>query len=131
MAWSTGRSPAQRGAQVDQTRAIKRIGASIKGKILAELERIAGEDPARYQAFWKEFGVFIKEGIATEPGDAERLSKLLRFHSSASDGQTPTVTLDEYVARMQAGQEHIYYILADDLTSVAHNAPGHVPRAEP
>ena len=106
---------------IQTTRAIKRIGASIKGKILAELERIAGEDPARYQAFWKEFGVFLKEGIATEPGDAERLSKLLRFHSSASDGQTPTVTLDEYVARMQAGQEHIYYILADDLTSVAHS----------
>ena len=106
---------------IQTTRAIKRIGASIKGKILAELERIAGEDPARYQAFWKEFGVFIKEGIATEPSDAERLSKLLRFHSSASDGQTPTVTLDEYVARMQAGQEHIYYILADDLTSVAHS----------
>ena len=106
---------------IQTTRAIKRIGASIKGKVLAELERIAQEDPDRYQAFWKEFGVFIKEGIATEPGDAERLAKLLRFHSSASDGQTPTVTLDEYVARMQAGQEHIYYILADDLQSAAHS----------
>ncbi len=106
---------------IQTTRAIKRIGASIKGKVLAELERVAREDPDRYRAFWKEFGVFLKEGIATEPGDAERLSKLLRFHSSASDGEMPTVTLDEYVARMQDGQEHIYYILADDLTSVAHS----------
>lgn len=106
---------------IQTTRAIKRIGASIKGKVLAELERVAREDPDRYRAFWKEFGVFLKEGIATEPGDAERLSKLLRFHSSASDGETPTVTLDEYVARMQDGQAHIYYILADDLTSVAHS----------
>ena len=115
---------------IQTTRAIKRIGASIKGKVLAELERIAGEDPDRYQAFWKEFGVFIKEGIATEPGDSERLSKLLRFHSSVSDGQTPTVTLDEYVARMQRTRSTS--ITSWPMTSIggAKPAPGHVPRAE-
>ncbi len=65
--------------------------------------------------------MFLKEGIATEAGDAERLAKLLRFHSTVSDGQTPTVSLDDYVARMKDDQQHIYYILADDLTSVVHS----------
>jgi molecular chaperone HtpG len=106
---------------IQATHAIKRIGQSIKGKLLGELERIAKEEPDRYMTFWGEFGVFLKEGIATERGDAERLSGLLRFHSSASDGQTPTVSLADYVARMPADQKHIYYILADDLKSVVHS----------
>jgi molecular chaperone HtpG len=103
---------------IQTTRAIKRIGASIKGKLLGEFERLAEEEPDRYAAFWGEFGMFLKEGIATEAGDADRLAKLLRFHSSVSDGVTPTVSLDEYVARMNADQDAIYYLLADDLKSV-------------
>jgi molecular chaperone HtpG len=106
---------------IQTTRAIKRIGAAIKGKLLGELERLAKEEPDRYGKFWGEFGVFLKEGIATEPGDTERLAKLLHFHSTVSDGQTPTVTLDDYIARMKDDQEAIYYILADDLKSVAQS----------
>ncbi len=106
---------------IQTTRAIKRIGQSIKGKLLGELERVAQEDPDKYQKFWQEFGVFLKEGIATDGEEATRLSKLLRFHSTVSDGQTPTVTLDDYVARMKPDQKAIYYLLADDLVSVAHS----------
>ena len=106
---------------IQATRMIKRIGTSIKGKLLGELERIAAEDPDRYAEFWKEFGGFIKEGIATEPEDAGRLAKLVRFHSSVNDSKTPTVSLDDYVARVKENQEHIYYILAEDLESVAHS----------
>lgn len=106
---------------VQATRTIKHIGAAIKGRILGELEKLAQDEPDRYQQFWQEFGVFIKEGIATEAGDAGRLSKLLRFHSSASDGETPSVSLDEYAGRMKEGQEHIYYLLATDLRAVRHS----------
>ena len=100
---------------------IRRIGQSIKGKLLAELERLADEEPERYSTFWQGFGPFLKEGIATEPGDAERLAKLLRFHSSVSDGKTPTVTLDDYAGRMRDDQDAIYYLLADDVQSAARS----------
>jgi len=106
---------------IQATRMIKRIGQSIRGKILGELEDLANTDPERYQTFWKAFGVFIKEGIATEPEDAERLAKLLRFHSSLSDSEAPTVTLDAYVERMKPDQQHIYYILVDDLKPARHS----------
>ncbi|NDJ77049.1 MAG: molecular chaperone HtpG [Chloroflexi bacterium] len=106
---------------IQTTQMIRRIGTSLKGKLLGELERLAAEEPERYQDFWQAFGSFIKEGIATESGDAGRLATLLRFHSSVSNGETPTVTLDDYVARMKDDQEHIYYILAEDLLSVQHS----------
>ncbi len=106
---------------VQATRAIRRIGQALKGKLLGELERLAADEPERYTQFWQEFGVFLKEGVATAPEDAERLAKLLRFHSSQSKDDTPDVSLADYVARMQEGQEHIYYILADNLQSVQHS----------
>ncbi len=106
---------------IQTTRAIKRIGLSLKGKFLGELERIADEEPDRYATFWQEFGIFLKEGIATEPGDADRLAKLLRFHSTVSDGETPSVSLADYVGRMREDQESIYFILATDTHSVAHS----------
>ncbi len=104
---------------IQATRMIKRIGASIKGKLLGELEHLAETDPARYLEFWREFGVFLKEGIATEPDDVERLAPLLRFHSTLSDGEQPTVSLRDYVGRMADDQNEIYYVLADDLKSAA------------
>ncbi len=106
---------------VQATRAIRRIGQALKGKLLSELERLAAEEPERYATFWQQFGIFLKEGVATDPADAERLAKLLRFHSSKSTAQTADVSLADYVARMKEGQEHIYYILADDLQSVQHS----------
>ncbi len=106
---------------VQATRAIRRIGQALKGKLLAELERLAADEPERYAQFWQEFGVFLKEGVATAPDDAERLARLLRFHSSKSEAETPDVSLADYVARMAESQEHIYYILADDLQSAQHS----------
>jgi molecular chaperone HtpG len=44
---------------------------------------------------------------------------LLRFPTSKSNGAL--VALGEYVARMLEGQTDIYYILGDDLTSVARS----------
>ncbi|MBU6199667.1 MAG: molecular chaperone HtpG, partial [Xanthomonadaceae bacterium] len=43
----------------------------------------------------------------------ERIAKLLRFASTKSDGAAQTVSLDDYIGRMKAGQEAIYYITAD------------------
>jgi len=106
---------------IQATRPDQAYWAVDPGQILAELEDLASTNAERYQAFWQAFGVFIKEGVATEPEDAERLAKLLRFHSSTSDGTTPTVTLDDYVARMKPDQEHIYYILVDDLKTAKHS----------
>ena len=106
---------------IQTTHQIKRIGQSLKGKLLGELERLAADDPDRYAEFWNEFGVFVKEGIATEPGDSGRLAKLLRFHSSVSDGEHPTVALADYVGRMRDDQEHIYFILTDDVRSVGNS----------
>lgn len=94
---------------------------SVK-KILQMLEKMAKNDPEQYQKFWDEFGKVIKEGPAEDHANREKIAKLLRFATSHLDQEKQTVSLDDYVSRMQEGQDKIYYIAADSF-SAAKNSP--------
>lgn len=56
-------------------------------------------DPAAYDRFYEEFGIFIKEGICTDMRMKDELSALLRFDSSHSPDTL--ISLDTYVDRMK------------------------------
>jgi molecular chaperone HtpG len=64
----------------------------------------------------------LKEGVGEDFGNKERIAKLLRFVSTASEGDLPDVALADYVGRMKEGQDKIYFITADSL-SAARNSP--------
>jgi len=94
---------------------------SVK-KVLGMLEKIASNDPEKYQKFWQEFGKVLKEGPAEDSVNRDKIAKLLRFATTHTGDQEQTVTLDDYVGRMQEGQDKIYYIAAD-THSAAKNSP--------
>ncbi|GAB1385574.1 molecular chaperone HtpG [Melaminivora sp.] len=84
---------------------------------------VSDEDKAKegkYRQFYAEFGAVLKEGLGEDFANRERIARLLRFASTSSD-QT-SVSLEQYKARMKAGQEAIYYITADSLAA-AKNSP--------
>ena len=94
---------------------------SVK-KVLAMLERIAKNDPDKYQKFWNEFGRVLKEGPAEDFANKEKIGKLLRFATTKTGEESQTVSFEEYIGRMQEGQEKIYYIAADSHAA-AKNSP--------
>ena len=130
---------------------MRQIRKALTGRINRELKKMATKKATKYSKFWAEFGVFLKEGVATDPSSHEDLLDLLRFHSSysalegaasdansASDDEKATdaatgagedgneekkessdglTSFKEYVERMGAEQEAIYYVLGDDLKS--------------
>jgi molecular chaperone HtpG len=55
----------------------------------------------------------LKEGLSEDFANKERIAKLLRFASTKSDGAAQTVSLDDYIGRMTANQDAIYYLTAD------------------
>ncbi|MBV7337161.1 molecular chaperone HtpG [Chloroflexi bacterium TSY] len=63
---------------------IRQIQRALVGRINRDLKALARKEPAKYATFWSEFGVFLKEGVATDPSSQEALVDLLRFHSSKS-----------------------------------------------
>ena len=90
---------------------------ALTKRSLQMLEKLAKEDTDKYQQFWKEFGLVLKEGPAEDFGNKETIAKLLRFASTHNDSSEQTVSLEDYVARMKEGQKAIYYITADSYVA--------------
>merc|ERR1712048_1433075 len=74
------------------------------------------EDNEDYLKFFKNFGKFIKLGVAEDRSNQARLAKLLRFPST-NDPEGLT-SLEAYVERMKDDQKAIYYIAGDDVSSL-------------
>ena len=106
----------QRNKHIDSIRA-----ASVK-KILALLEGLAKNEAEKYAEFWNTFGAVIKEGVAEDNANRERIAKLMRFASTHNSDDAQTVSLDDYIGRMKEGQDKIYYITADSFAA-AKNSP--------
>ena len=70
----------------------------------------------RFDIFYREFGRMLKEGVYHETDARERISKLLRFHTTHGDDDSLT-SLADYVARADAEQKSIYYVAADSLAA--------------
>ena len=99
----------QRDAEVEAMR------SALTRRVLDMLAKLAKDDPEKYAAFWKEFGSVVKEGVAEDAGNRERILPLLRFASTHEDGNEPKTALADYVARMKEGQTKIYYVIAETV----------------
>ena len=91
-------------------------------RVLQMLERMAKNDAEKYQSFYAEFGNVLKEGPAEDFANKDKIAGLLRFASTHTDSETPTVSLQDYIDRMQEGQDKIYYVTADSYDA-AKNSP--------
>lgn len=86
--------------------------ASVK-KVLTELKKLASKDAEKYQSIWNEFGKVIKEGIAEDQANHDRITPLLRFASTHNDDDTQNVSFADYVSRMKDDQKEIFFITAE------------------
>jgi len=102
-------------------RKIDTIRQANTKRILGLLESMAKDQPDDYQTFWKEFGRVLKEGPAEDYGNRERIAGLLRFATTATEGEEQTATLDAYIERMKEGQDKLYYITANSPAAARHS----------
>jgi len=94
---------------------VEAIRGGLAKRVLDLLARLAKDEPQKYATFWKEFGAVLKEGIAQDLPNQGALLPLLRFASTHASDNDPSVSLGDYLARMQSGQERIYYVIAETL----------------
>ena len=88
----------------------------LTNQVLKDLETLAKNNAEKYQTFWQEFGGYIKQGLAANTAEGEKLHSLLRFKTSLNPETWSS--LEDYVSRMKDGQKVIYYIVGDDAKSV-------------
>ncbi|QUJ66560.1 molecular chaperone HtpG [Photobacterium sp. GJ3] len=89
-------------------------------RALSMLEKLSKKE--EYASFWQEFGQVLKEGVAEDFANREKIAGLLRFSTTHHDTAEQSVSLSDYVSRMKEGQDKIYFITADSFNA-AKNSP--------
>ncbi len=101
---------------IQSTALMARLKKVLTGQIMKELETLAKNDAEKYQTFWKEFGVYLKQGVATSPAEAESIPPLLRFKTNLHPDTWSS--LEDYIGRMKPDQKLIYFIVGEDPKSI-------------
>ena len=105
---------------LQQDRHITTMRKGLTKKVLDTLDEMREKEAETYLKFWKEFGRAIKEGVSSDYENKDRLLELLIFESS-HDPEKLT-SLKDYVARMQEGQNEIFYLTGESRSQV-ENSP--------
>merc|ERR1711997_732260 len=74
------------------------------------------DDEKSWTKFWKEFNKNLKMGCYEDDSNRSKLSKLLRFTTTKSEGKQ--ISLDKYLDRMQESQESIYFMSGDSIDTM-------------
>jgi len=104
---------------LQQDKRVESIRGALTKRVLDMLESLAEERPEDYQRFWDELGQVLKEGVAEDFANRERIAGLLRFATTKSEGATQNQSLPDYLARMPEGQKHIYYVTGETYAAAA------------
>merc|ERR1739847_192548 len=127
--------------QLQQNKIMKVISKKLVRKVLELMKKLAKEDDSgesedeedeekeekkddeekeekkdeesTWSKFYKEFAKNLKMGCYEDDSNRSKLSKLLRFQTSKSEGKS--ISLDKYLDRMAESQESIYYMSGESL----------------
>ena len=96
---------------------VQKLSRVITKRFIKFLGEEAKKRPDDYQEFFKTFGIFLKEGVATDFTYRDDLAKLLYFESSVTEKGKRT-SLADYVSRMKEEQKDIYYIIGQNREAI-------------
>ncbi len=88
---------------------VAKLKQVLTKRFLKFLVEQAKEDAEKYNEFFADFGIYLKEGATMDYAYRDEIAKLLRFESSKTEAGK-LVSLADYVERMAEGQKEIYYI---------------------
>jgi molecular chaperone HtpG len=93
--------------------------ASVK-KVLGELSKVSENDTEKYDAFYKEFGNVLKEGLYSDMGNREKIMELLKLNTLNS---AEPIMFSKFLEGVDAEKKEIYYITAKMSLQMLKNSP--------
>lgn len=99
---------------------VRRMGKNVVSKVLSTLKDMQEKETEAYEDFYREFGRVLKEGMHTDYANKDKISHLLRFETNKTEAGK-TISLKDYLDRMQPDQKEIYYITGENRASVEHS----------
>ena len=102
---------------IQSNRIIAKLKKIITGKVITRLNEMADKEPETYQKFWETFGMYLKEGVATDMEIYDDLLPLLRYNTLQHPQDWKSI--EQVVEGFADGQKNIYYILGEDEKAIA------------
>ncbi|MHC4870262.1 MAG: molecular chaperone HtpG [Planctomycetota bacterium] len=91
---------------------LNKIQSNLVKKILSTLTTMKEKENEKFLNFYTEFNHNLKEGLATDFGNREKVSELILFESTTTEPGKMT-GLADYVERMKDDQEYIYFLVGE------------------
>ena len=107
---------------LQENQLVGKIRSAVVRRSLDLIKRLAEKEVEKFNSFWDEFGNVLKEGLAEDMGNKDKIAKLLRFSSTENNAVEQRVSLDDYVSRMKEDQDVIWYVTAENRKA-AENSP--------
>lgn len=98
---------------LQQDSRIGSIRSALTKRVIDMLSKLAKDDADKYSKFWAEFGAVMKEGLAEDPSNKQKIAELLRFSTTKSAGTAQDRSLANYLADAEPDQDKIYYLVAE------------------
>lgn len=91
---------------------LEKIKSNLVSKVLRTFADMQREDLAKYTSVFRELGTFLKEGVYQDRANREQLADLLLYESTRTE-PGKLASLRDYVDRMPADQNEIYYLIGE------------------
>lgn len=106
---------------LQEDRNLEKIKKGLTKKILSSLKKMKEKETDKYENFYNEFGVVLKEGIHYDWENKDKIIDLLLFESTATKvGEK--ISLKEYKDNMGTDQKEIYFITGESRSDI-ENSP--------
>ncbi|MCB0080931.1 MAG: molecular chaperone HtpG, partial [Caldilineaceae bacterium] len=102
---------------------LRQIRRALTSRLQRELKSLADKEPQKYASFWDEFGLFLKEGVATQADSRDALLELLRFHSTKSAAADSASAWEEVEPETAADGAESENAQTDTESDAAEKAP--------
>lgn len=96
--------------------------SALTKRSLDMLSKLRSKEKEKYDEFWNEFGQVLKEGPGEDFSNKEKIAKLFQFTTTETASEAQDQGLEEYVTRMQEGQDKIYYLVCESVKA-GRNSP--------
>eukprot|EP00826_Nyctotherus_ovalis_P009358 TRINITY_DN12465_c0_g1_i7.p1 TRINITY_DN12465_c0_g1~~TRINITY_DN12465_c0_g1_i7.p1 ORF type:complete len:406 (-),score=126.91 TRINITY_DN12465_c0_g1_i7:51-1268(-) len=98
---------------------IERLKSTLTKRIIKLLRDEMKRDLNSYQTWYKDFAMFLKEGLTIDRENANDIVELIMFQCSYKTGQ---ITLEDYMQNLVQDQKAIYFLFAPTYEK-AMNSP--------
>ena len=92
---------------LQKNKILEKIKKNSVKKVLKAIENLSNKDKDKYEEFYMQYGITLKEGLVQDFENREPLLDLLRFRTNKTD---KWISLSDYVSNMKKDQKSIFYI---------------------